>query len=448
MQNLRETLPKDWLNFVHPKLEPTVWCSAVGDDGYPAENLISSDIKKFDLGFMAYAVEKPPIELVFTFCCPITLHSLKLSTRMGSLKTTGLDIYVIQNETSNSEYVKVGSCFDLTEDVVEFSLNQPTTSQFNLRSCKLFRTLHARVPVKKVKVCIKTTARRCTPVLKKIEIFGVPHRSASKDQKRDAWQRWNYRQYSSQTLDRTDYSSSATNYCRKPDVVNSSPDVTFTIPDDLLDSLTYEIMSLPMILPCGKIIDKSSLDRHAQNEESWGRPPSDPFTGVAFTTQHKPILNVALKSQIDRFLLQNKHQPETKSVPRTVGYGSVARKRSYLPYFSYNSYEKKIKTTNECTAKVTRQPEATSTVESPIDAAIRNALKHVTRFTIPPDPKSSDFAVAEQCFTCVAVDMLYRIHMCSHFVCRSCLLKGGADLICLCGTKYSPSDIVRFYKRN
>lgn len=444
MQNLRnvEVFPKNLLNFVHSKLEPKVWCSAVGDDGYPAENLISCDIKKLGLGFMAYAVEKPPIELVFTFCCPIVLHSLKLWTRLGSLKTTGLEIYVIQNENADSEFVKVGSCFDISEDVVEFGLSQPTSLQLNLRSCKLFRTLHPRVPVKKVKVCIKTTAR-CTPVLKKIEILGVPHGSTSKEQRYDVWQRWN-RQYKKQldSFDSTDDSS------RTKQVVNSS-DANFTIPDDLLDSLTYEIMSLPMILPSGKIIDKSSLDRHARNEESWGRPPSDPFTGVAFTSQHKPILNVVLKSQIDRFLLQNMHQPEMKSVPRTVGDGSVTNKR-YLPYTSYNSYDKKIKTTNECNMIVTRQPhgEATSTVESSIDQAVRNALKCITRFTIPVDPKNSDVAVAEQCFTCVSVDMLYRIHICSHFVCRTCLLSGGTDMLCLCGTKYSRSDIVRFYKRN
>lgn len=422
-----------------------MWCSAVSDDGYPAENLISSDIKKFDSGFMAYAVEKPPIELVFTFCCPIALKSLKLWTRMGSLKTTGLEIYIIQNENANSEFVKVGSCFNLTEDVVEFSLNQTSILQFNTKSCTLFRTLHPRVPVKKVKVCIKTTAR-CTPVLKKIEILGVPHRTASKEQKLDVCQRWNHRRYSPlDNLDGTYDSTLRTNHCPKPDVVNFL-DVTFTIPDDFLDSLTCEIMSLPMILPSGKIIDKSSLDRHAQIEESWGRQPSDPFTGVAFTSQHKPILNVVLKSQIDRFLLQNLHQPETKSVPRTVGSGRFTSKRSSLPYTSYNNYDKKIKT-NECNKNATwqRHVEATSTVESPIDEAVRNALKYVTRFTVPVD---TGVTVVEKCFTCAAVDMLYRIHMCSHFVCRSCLLKGDAHMFCLCGTKYSRSDIVRFYKRN
>lgn len=454
MQDRTETLPKECLNFLHSKLEPIVWCSAVGDDGYPAENLISSDIQKFVLGFMAYAVEKPPIELVFTLCCPITLHSVRLWTRIGSLKTTGLEIYVIKNENANSEFVKVGSCFDLSEDIVEFNLNfsPPAAQQSNLRTCKLFRTLHPRVPVKKVKVCIKTTAR-CTPVLQKIEILGVPHRSASKEQKRNVWQRWN-QQEGPQLGDfcgRTDISSPHYSMnSEKPDVVNLLHS-NFTIPDDLLDSLTYEIMSLPMILPSGKIVDKSSLDRHAQNEEAWGRPPSDPFTGVAFTSQHKPILNVVLKSKIDRFLLQNVHQPEMNCVPRTVGGGSVSSERSHLPYSSYTSSDKKrIKTTNEINETVTRPPhsEAPLTVESTIDEAVRNALKNITRFTVPVDPKSSGFIDVERCFTCAAHDILYRIQTCTHFVCRTCLLKNGAEMLCFCGTKYSRSDIVKFYKRN
>ena len=55
-------------------------------------------------------------------------------------------------------------------------------------------------------------------------------------------------------------------------------------------ALTAERASIPMVLPCGQIVDKSSLDKHIREEERWGRAPNDPFTGKPFTRDCKPLL--------------------------------------------------------------------------------------------------------------------------------------------------------------
>ena len=62
-------------------------------------------------------------------------------------------------------------------------------------------------------------------------------------------------------------------------------------------------MDIPMLLPCGQYVDRSSLDNYNQIEARWGRSPNDPFTGLAFTDTKKPIFDDKLKSRIDSFVL-------------------------------------------------------------------------------------------------------------------------------------------------
>lgn len=88
---------------------------------------------------------------------------------------------------------------------------------------------------------------------------------------------------------------------------SSSPDSASsetTIPQEFLDSLTQELMVMPMILPSGMVVDNSTLDEYEKQEAAWGRMPNDPFTGVPFTKDSKPLPNPLLKSRIDSLLLQ------------------------------------------------------------------------------------------------------------------------------------------------
>ncbi|KAL6032740.1 hypothetical protein STEG23_016178 [Scotinomys teguina] len=77
------------------------------------------------------------------------------------------------------------------------------------------------------------------------------------------------------------------------------------VPEEFLDPITLEIMPCPMLLPSGKVIDQSTLEKCNLSEATWGRVPSDPFTGLAFTPQSHPLPHPSLKARIDRFLLQH-----------------------------------------------------------------------------------------------------------------------------------------------
>lgn len=77
------------------------------------------------------------------------------------------------------------------------------------------------------------------------------------------------------------------------------------VPEEFLDPITLEIMPCPMLLPSGKVIDQSTLEKCNRSEATWGRVPSDPFTGVAFTPHSQPLPHPSLKARIDHFLLQH-----------------------------------------------------------------------------------------------------------------------------------------------
>ena len=51
------------------------------------------------------------------------------------------------------------------------------------------------------------------------------------------------------------------------------------IPSKFLDSITCDVMLLPMLLPSGHLVDRSTVDKLALNDTMYGRLPTDPFTG-------------------------------------------------------------------------------------------------------------------------------------------------------------------------
>lgn len=71
------------------------------------------------------------------------------------------------------------------------------------------------------------------------------------------------------------------------DVVNTSTgrnrnrNRNTSIPDRFLDEITYELMALPMLLPSGHFVDRSTLEKLHHTDTTYARPPSDPFTGMS-----------------------------------------------------------------------------------------------------------------------------------------------------------------------
>lgn len=72
---------KSLINFLDLKLSEHCEISSdgVSDDYYSLENLISKDVSRRNLGFMAFRVSKPPLEVTIKFRWKINLKLLKVS---------------------------------------------------------------------------------------------------------------------------------------------------------------------------------------------------------------------------------------------------------------------------------------------------------------------------------------------------------------------------------
>ena len=100
------------------------------------------------------------------------------------------------------------------------------------------------------------------------------------------------------------------------------------VPAEFIDPITFNIMTVPILLPSGNTIDNSTLAKHIANEENWGRQPSDPFTGILLGS--KVVPNTALKYRIDRFLLSA--DINVDEFGRTVGSSSDCKSTAKLKF--------------------------------------------------------------------------------------------------------------------
>ncbi|KAK4322973.1 hypothetical protein Pmani_006297 [Petrolisthes manimaculis] len=176
--------------------------------------------------------------------------------------------------------------------------------------------------VKSVIIRILQTSEKGPPVIGSVEVWGQPGVSTDKVARKELLRKWASR------------GTCQTSVMAIPRIYNSTPEETTTsntvpdsldekdlldIPEDFIDPLTCEIMTVPLLLPSGHSIDNHTLERYIANEGTWGRPASDPFTGVAFRADRQPVPNVSLKARIDRFLLLNGNHQDLERCGRTVG---------------------------------------------------------------------------------------------------------------------------------
>lgn len=451
-------MPSQVLNFLNPIFTPTVKCNAVADDLYLPENLLSADRQKFDLGFMAYRVTKPPIDLDFQLICGIELSYIRIWPKIDSLKSTGFEVLVSSQRGSNAQYIKIANCFNLAENGVVFmQINSEMTEEEctnvdNFKMVCCFRAARTIRTVRSVRISIRQT-NRCVPVMKRIEIWGRIASSESEKTKQNVLalqQQLNQ----SPKLPKEEQIDEKSSEC--------ADDIDQQIPEQFLDAITYEIMSLPMVLPSGKTIDNSTLVKHNSQEEKWGRPPTDPFTGLMLTDSRRAILNTLLKSQIDKFLLENDHLAEIRGTARTVATVASSSKRRHSldsggEYSGgplrklYRSETIGSEAVNEpknsiATATTSMTTTATTATKS-LDDALRLALRSATRFS---SQTSATKQIEEKCCLCSASHgnsaILYQIKLCSHLICRNCLVEKAAS-VCMCGTKFQNIDITKYYRK-
>ncbi|XP_031567010.1 RING finger protein 37-like [Actinia tenebrosa] len=147
------------------------------------------------------------------------------------------------------------------------------------------------------------------------------------------------------------------------------------IPSEFVDPITCNLMTIPMLLPSGLNIDLSTLEKHIEVERSWGRLPSDPFTGVLFSDGMKPLPNGALKVRIDKYILMS--GVDVRSCGRTVGRSgeSIFPKTSLKTGFSSKALGNALNVKMNCKSLQNKTKE--KYIENEKNGEVLGELKHL-----------------------------------------------------------------------
>ncbi|XP_067007052.2 RING finger protein 37 [Anabrus simplex] len=506
-------------NFCHPSLKPVVKCSTICNEGYEVENLISEDLYLRRQGFMTYHSIKPPVDITFEFICHVHISHIIIWPQVGCQKSSGFEI-LCRNQTDMSgpttarrntssvhrsyfsdDIVKIGSGCVNNKPGIFFCnprMNSnafPPKFQLNFLSNKQNLVQHTKTLI----IRIFKTEQSTVPAIKAVEIWGKPSKYTSKVVRAQIIELWNSCNTKTFPKISKEEVSSCTSAVSSVDAVDEEDD--FQIPEDFIDSITCELMARPVVLPSGKVVDESTLEKHRLAEASWGRLPSDPFTGRLFSSTYKPIVDVALKARLDKFLVENADRKEIKTIPRTVGRrtgsfitsanisslvnvrreisGDLSSNTSSINGKSVtfnqhighsSSVGPKRKLENECsntnkyhkielgisscsnqealTAHTSSRSE--STHENKLDDSLEMALK-ATLSGLPTfvqfNSKTDHELPPDCCVKCKSCERLYQLP-CKHLLCRACVVQKttAKELFCnSCQDNFRSCDPVKYH---
>ncbi|XP_043600874.1 RING finger protein 37 [Bombus pyrosoma] len=303
-------------NFCDPRLRPEIQCSTVSTEGYEVTNLITGT----DKGFLAYACIKPPINIDVTFICNICINHILIWPQVGSQKSSGFQLYAKTSNDASVPYSLLGTGFlDTTHTGLLFcpSKHESIPAPANFLKCFTKSSLqYLTTCINSLRICICKT-KNSVPALGKIEVWGTVSPRCGKDTVASISTLWFKQSCLAESMGRSEnaeYKTPVTNTDNKEIL-----ETNLQVPESFLDAITYEIMTQPILLPSGKIIDQTTLLKHEETEAIWGRRLTDPFTGLPFSENRKPVIASALKIRIDRFLLENCNNEEIKKLPRVLG---------------------------------------------------------------------------------------------------------------------------------
>ncbi|CAO1442966.1 unnamed protein product [Diamesa tonsa] len=423
------------INFLDSKLHSvinSITSDGISDDFYALENLISQDDAKKKLGFMCYSVSKPPIDITIVLKVKINLKNIKVHSVLSpSLKSTKFQIFVSnENYDGESVFKKIGD-FGLTDEqqgfILRSSNNNFAENEQLLYSnkCVYPSTKYAIKNVNTFKISIFGTKNGRAPVLKSIEIWGIPSASNSPSEINQLYKQYNGEKKQQICCLQT-----------KLEATNKKYIESFDIPEEFVDVITCEIINIPMVLPSGNIVDMLTIEKCKNNEEKMGRLPSDPFTGLIYTPNNQPLFNAALKARIDEFKLKNSHEIEIKNSGRTTG--RIFTKRVTTSVDQRNLYTK-----NVCTKKVKLDIASTGTS---IDSLINSFYPTMTRYS---QVQKTTLEPIIYCTKCKSSNnsTLYVIKSCGHHMCKPCILELNEKKNCFeCRQTFSSQEILKCHQ--
>lgn len=340
---------------------------------------------------------------------------MKIYSTLSSLKSTKFQILVEIQQNDRKVFRKIEEIF-LSDEHQGFILKIADNNdiQANLKEFRInprfYRELRG---INKIQILILDTWMKRAPAIKKLEFWGEFSSSNSKEEIEEISRLIN------ESIKEIESQKSNSEF--NQDSINEG----FKIPEDFLDAITHELLTMPYILPSGAVVDETTLEKHKRNEESYGRLPSDPFTGVYYTSESQPKFDTSLKMRLDEFKLRHSHEIEVKNSGRTVGRKEPPCQPSTST--AVNHISKKIKLSKE----------------SSLDELIQSIYKNnqISNFTTP---KSSQESSSEICCGCKNNSNLYKITTCDHLFCKDCLIKLNSTCG-VCKISFKNENVMKFH---
>uniref|UniRef100_A0A3Q4BGF6 Uncharacterized protein n=1 Tax=Mola mola TaxID=94237 RepID=A0A3Q4BGF6_MOLML len=468
------------VNLCLPHFYTTVHCNKLCADGYDVTNLVSADPALRRRGFKLEYFLRPPVQVTLKFGFQVELCRVdvelwpwgmdhgqahkRLEISTGSDWSSGhqwshASMCQSHTESSNSqpEFKLVGRCELREETRVCFTRSNfgprppfpslPPPPPANCREEELWsRGLLSLGAVTHLRVTMPFGGAASALGLKSLVVWGQPARCcpAEEVERIKRVHEAGERPLPGPVL----FAPSVSQTKTPPEA--AVPPSCVPIPEEFLDPITQEVMLLPMLLPSGVSVDRTTLEEHQKREATWGRAPNDPFTGVPFTSTSQPLPNPQLKSRIDHFLLQKgmmgrdgmlgrQREAEKLQASRLIASkadGKSACQRESSP----NSSAMPVVTINHTSVPSlsSHEQHLSASLDEALSSALRGRpsftsnLSLQSRFTPESEPPntSQNCLTAETCSACSCslsvysktVSPIYRL-ACGHLLCQPCLKK-------------------------
>lgn len=467
------------LDLANDDLNTSVCCSCVCADSYGCTNLINSRSQLLRRkGFQGERFVRVPVTIQFQFPIPANIHKVEFRPAIGRQCAK-----IIQLFSSNS--------YPVSSDVKRYERDWANNFQFRrcasvaLTECAKVTFLnrgyspHPGLPkttddtssvttftsgnlsdVTALRITIRQMLIGSVPSITDLHIWGRPAKSCSRAQKNEILrlsmqskqstcehQLASDMFYSSNMLSKAD-SDCATKILEAPKDREKNEESTTNssdrIPGDMLDPLTLEVMRLPILLPSGHSVDRSTLDKHVKSQSEYGNAASDPFTGIPFSESNKPIPNVKLKARIDEFNL--------KELPKQAGSDKnpvhctehVASSESSPSVSVSDSKRFHSKVTNKRTYVTGHAGQLTASLEESLAEMGHSMSKRRSLASANEAPSST--LICCKCSAFMFSDSVRYIVPCKCVICGGCVKNIRERIQCPCLLTHELKSVRRTYR--
>lgn len=292
----------------HPFAVPSAFeitCPSPSNDAYPLSNLLSPSNSESLSGFLADTFVRPPVSVKLKYSLPgpgFRLRQVSLSSRVSWSQESELFEVWLKGGRAELTRGARGAPDPDRKSCLFYSSDSPPP----YRGCSGQHELPRRLTrcVTEIEIKILRTKGSCAPGLSNLKILGAPvslidrkeverrvaaaaQRSTRLETSPGAAAAIALASHSQEGIENESRAAGAGTPSSTSTPAHEPAAATSSV---IVDALTFERARIPMVLPSGQIVDKSTLDQYNRREEAWGRAPNDPFTGKVFTRDRRPIL--------------------------------------------------------------------------------------------------------------------------------------------------------------